>query len=135
MRLHTLLEFILVTVAAFGNAPADMITGDSSILEVAGADASARNSIGVEQMSRFLYSEAADEFRNALAEDPNYNLARINLGIALYYDAEFDAAQQVFEEALARDPANPYANYSLGLVLKHKGLTDGAEVRFKRVVD
>ncbi len=99
------------------------------------ASAAELNNEGVLCMSRFLYREAAEEFRKALAEDPNYNLARINLGIALYYDAEFDVARQVFEEALARDPSNPYANYSLGLVLKHKGLMDEAEVRFKRVAD
>ena len=135
MRLHVLRNAILASVVASGASPADMVMRKASIVETAGVDASSHNSTGVELMRRFLYREAAEEFRKALTEDPNYNLARINLGIALYYDAELDAARQVFEEALAREPANPYANYSLGLVLKHKGLTDEAETRFKRVAE
>jgi len=135
MRLHFWYQFILLYVPAFGAPPAGIVAGNASIVETAGVHACVHNSLGVNLMNRFLYREAAEEFRKALAEDPNCNLARINLGIALYYDAELDAARQVFEEALARDPANPYANYSLGLVLKHKGLTDEAEACFKRVAD
>jgi tetratricopeptide (TPR) repeat protein len=93
------------------------------------------NNVGVGCMNRFLYREAAEEFRKALAMDPGFSLARINLGIALFYNQELDAAQQALEEALSRDPSNPYANFSLGLVLKNKGLTAQAEVHFKRVID
>jgi tetratricopeptide (TPR) repeat protein len=135
MRLHCLYPFILASVAAWGVPRADMIIRNASTPEVAAVDASAHNRAGVKHMNRFLYGEAAGEFRKALEIDPAFNLARINLGIALYYDADFDAARQALEEALARDPANPYANFSLGLVLKHKGLTDEAAVRFRRVVD
>jgi len=100
-----------------------------------GASVVKLNKAGVGYMDRFLYREAAGEFRKALEVDPGFNLARINLGIALYYDADFDAAGQALTEALTRDPANPYANFSLGLVLKHKGLADEAEGCFRKVVD
>ena len=135
MSIHSLCHYIFASIIAIGASPTCGIIRNASIVEAAGVNASVHNSIGVGHMNRFLYREAAEEFRKALAEDPSYNLARINLGIALYYDAELDAARQVFEQALARDPANPYANFSLGLVLKHKGLTDEAEVRFKRVAE
>jgi tetratricopeptide (TPR) repeat protein len=135
MTLRPLYQLFLAFVTAFGASPTDMAMSIASIVGAAAVDAPSHNSIGVDLMKQFLYREAAEEFRKALAEDANYNLARINLGIALYYDAELDSAQQALEEALVRDPANPYANYTLGLVLKHKGLTEEAEVRFKRVAD
>lgn len=135
MKFYSLHRLVLLLALAWGVPPTDMITSKASIVEAAESDASSHNRAGVDLMNRFLYKEAAGEFRKALAEDPNCNLAMINLGIALYYDAELDAARQTFEEALARDPANPYANYSLGLVLKHKGLTDEAEACFKRVAE
>jgi len=125
----------LISVAVCSVLPGDTRASEASIGATAEVDVRFHNRAGVDLMSRFLYREAAEEFRKALAEDPNCNLARINLGIALYYDAELDAARQVFEEALARDPANPYANYSLGLVLKHKGSTDEAEACFRHVAD
>ncbi len=135
MKLHSLHQLILLLALGCGAPPPDTTASKVSTVEAAGVDAFAHNRAGVDLMSRFLYREAAEEFRKALAEDPDYNLARINLGIALYYDAELDAAREVFGEALARDPANPYANYSLGLVLRHKGLTDEAETCFKRVAE
>jgi protein O-GlcNAc transferase len=135
MTLHPLYHLVLIVVAACDSSPRDTVVSEVSIVEAAGIDASCHNRAGVELMTRFFYREAAEEFRQALSQDPTCNLARINLGIALYYDAELDAARRVFEEALTRDPANPYANYSLGLVLKHKGLTDEAGVCFRRVAD
>jgi Tfp pilus assembly protein PilF len=130
-----LCHIVLVSASVWGPSPTGMVITGTSALETVGIDAATHNALGVDYMNRFLYREAAGEFRKALEINPAFNLARINLGIALYYDADFDAARQVLEEALAQDPANPYANFSLGLVLKHKGLADEAEVRFRRVVD
>jgi len=135
MKLPPFHNLALISVVACSVFPGGTRAREVSIGATAKVDVRSHNRAGVDLMNRFLYREAAEEFRKALAEDPNFNLARINLGIALYYDAELDAARQVFEEALARDPANPYANYSLGLVLKHKGLTDEAEACFRRVAD
>lgn len=94
-----------------------------------------QNAAGVAHMNRFLYREAVEEFRKALEGDSDFNLARINLGIALLYNQEVDQAQLILEEALAREPGNPYANFSLGLTFRNKGLEDQAEARFKRVVE
>jgi len=135
MKLPPFHHLALISVAVCSVFPGDTRASEVSIAATVKIDVRSHNRAGVDLMNRFLYGEAAEEFRKALAEDPNCNLARINLGIALYYDAELDAARQVFEEALARDPANPYANYSLGLVLKHKGSTDEAEACFRHVAD
>ena len=52
------------------------------------------NNIGVALLEQFKHKEAAEAFRNALKIDPKLNLARINLGIALFNVPDLPAAQR-----------------------------------------
>ncbi len=94
-----------------------------------------QNNIGVGYMNQFLFKEATPFFQNALAADPSFNLARINLGIAALYNQDIDEAQKALEDALARDEKNPYTNFCLGLLYKNKGESDKAVERFRRVTE
>ena len=93
------------------------------------------NRAGVLKMNQHLYKEAAALFRGAVAADPDFDLARTNLGIALLYDLAPDSAIPVFREALSRDDRNTAAHFCLGLLMKGKG--EGAEAleQFQRVAE
>lgn len=62
------------------------------------------------------YSEAADEFRKAIAEQPNSIPAHFNLGAALTQTGELREAIQQFSETLRLDPDHANAHYNLGLL-------------------
>jgi Tfp pilus assembly protein PilF len=93
------------------------------------------NSQGVGYMNQYLYTEAADAFRKALAADPGLNLARVNLAIALFYKQEYDEATKLLADAAAREPKNASAHYMLGLIAKNQGELEAAEQHFLKVVE
>src|SRR5512136_373000 len=72
------------------------------------------NGTGVAFMNQDLFKEAAAAFRKALATDPSFSLARVNLGIALFYSQDLEEALQILSEADAREPENPYVLFTLG---------------------
>jgi Flp pilus assembly protein TadD len=80
-----------------------------------------RNNAGVTFMQKDLFKEAALAFREALTADPSFNLARINLGIAHFYDQDLDGALQILSEAAIGEPRNPYIIFTGALACKNKG--------------
>ncbi len=96
--------------------------------------AQGQNITGVAFIRQKLFKEAVASFREALATDPSFRLARVNLGIALFYDQDLDGALQILARAEAEEPDNPYILFTLGLVHKNKGESDRAVDRFDRVI-
>jgi tetratricopeptide (TPR) repeat protein len=72
------------------------------------------------------FSEAADQFRKAIAAQPDSLPAHINLGAALSQTGDLAGALEQFEEALRLDPNHPDAHYNLGLLLSQSGRHDDA---------
>lgn len=62
------------------------------------------------------FSEAADEFRKAIAEQPRSIIAHFNLGAALTQTGDLRGAVEQFEETLRLDPSHANAHYNLGLL-------------------
>ena len=93
-----------------------------------------QNRTGAVFMKEGLVKEAAAAFRAALRVDPSFNLARINLGIALFYDQDLDGASQMLSEAEAREPENPYVLFTFGLVCRRKEENARAAEYFARVI-
>jgi Tfp pilus assembly protein PilF len=91
------------------------------------------NNLGVGFMNQYAFKEAAAAFRKALAADSGFNLARINLGIALFYDQDLDGSLAAIREAEKTDPANAYINYMLGLLYKNRGESEKALSSFIKV--
>jgi len=60
------------------------------------------------------------EYREALRIDPDFVLARTNLGRALANKGDFDAAIKEVQTALSIDSTNFEAHRLLGLLLKQK---------------
>lgn len=93
-----------------------------------------QNDSGVEFMNQNLFREAAGAFRGAFSTDPSFKLARVNLGIALFYDLDLDAALRTLSEAEATEPANPYVLFTLALAYKRKGEIGKALEYFAQVL-
>ena len=91
------------------------------------------NNIGVARLEQYDFPAAIEAFRRALAIDPGLALARLNLGIALFYGGEPDAARKELEAAKAALPDRPQPDYVLGLIARAGDRTDDAVSAFTRV--
>lgn len=72
------------------------------------------------------FSEAVDQFRKAIAAQPDNLPAHVNLGAALSQTGDLAGALEQFEETLRLDPNHPNAHYNLGLLLSHLGRHEDA---------
>src|SRR2546426_11181089 len=73
---------------------------------------------GLAYMNQGRFEPAQKLFEQALAADPHYALARLNLGLALLSQQKLEAARAALEEAAAKLPSDPHASYNLGLVYR-----------------
>jgi tetratricopeptide (TPR) repeat protein len=74
------------------------------------------NNLGVIATRENRVSDAAADFQQALALNPNHLLSLNNLSNAYRLQKRWEDARQVLEHALAIAPDDPEANYSLGMV-------------------
>lgn len=63
------------------------------------------------------FADAVDQFRQAVAAQPENITARFNLGAALTQTGDLPGAVAQFEETLRLDPRHANAHYNLGLLL------------------
>lgn len=91
------------------------------------------NNIGVSRLERFDFDSAAAAFRQALEADPKLAIARLNLGIALFYGGKAEEAQKEINAAKADLPGKPQPDYVLGLIARGSGDTQAAIEAFSRV--
>jgi tetratricopeptide (TPR) repeat protein len=97
-------------------------------------DAYRANNIGVALMDQFNYKNAADSFRRALSIDPQLNIARLNLAIALYNLPDVPASLVETRKAAAVLPDWPQPHYMLGLIAKNQSRSEDAIQEFERVL-
>jgi Tfp pilus assembly protein PilF len=98
-------------------------------------DALRFNTLGVAYMNQQKFADAQKNFEQALAADPKFGVARLNLGVALLSQQKLDAARTALEEASRQLPQDPYAWYNLGLVYKDAGETEKGVAAFKHVTE
>ncbi|TMQ32425.1 MAG: tetratricopeptide repeat protein, partial [Planctomycetota bacterium] len=96
------------------------------------------NNRGIGHMERFEYGEAIEAFEKASRLAPDWEPARINLGIALlneHSDANLNRAIDIFEKILKRDDKHPYAHFCLGVILAHQNKINEASDHFRKVTE
>jgi tetratricopeptide (TPR) repeat protein len=97
------------------------------------ADAYRLNTLGVAYMNQQRPADAQKLFEQSLATDPNFEVARINLGISLLAQQKLEPARTALAAAAEKLPQDPYAWYNLGLVYKDLGDAEGGVAAFTHV--
>jgi tetratricopeptide (TPR) repeat protein len=114
----------LLTVEAYRGNPEDVsgpATTQGGNKKLPAGEALRLNTLGVAYMNQQKSAEAQKYFEQALAADPEFAAAKMNLGISLLAQQKIDQAKAALEEASAKLPDNPYAWYNLGLAYKDAG--------------
>jgi tetratricopeptide (TPR) repeat protein len=81
-----------------------------------------------------VWSEAADDFRRALASDRTSALAHLELGEMLLRSGAFEQAANELQIVLKIDPSQPGAHYGLGLIHLQQGNFAAAETDFRKAL-
>ena len=101
----------------------------------AGREAAYRaNNTGVAHLEQFNYGDAEKSFREALAQQPDLDLARLNLALALLYGSRPADALVEARAAAARLQTLPQAHFVLGLAARADDKVDDAIAAFTRVL-
>src|SRR5687767_15444336 len=79
------------------------------------------NNLGVAQLEQYSYDEAVVSFRAALSRDPQLDIARVNLALALFYAGQEEDAVTAARQALERLPNLPQSHYIIGLIARAQG--------------
>lgn len=80
------------------------------------------------------FSDAADEFRKAVAANPNGVPARVNLGAALAQMGDIAGAVEQYQHALRLDSKNATAHFNLGFLLAKQNQHEQAIIHFQAVL-
>lgn len=86
--------------------------------------AMARYRLGTMQLRQNRYAEAADNFRQALAENPTMAIAWHNLANACQQMRQYDHALVCYRRALQHCPGDPCSLNNLGVLLREIGRLD-----------
>src|SRR6266478_1265930 len=97
------------------------------------AEAFRNNTLGVAYMNQQKFAEAQKYFEKALAADPKFAIARLDLGISLLSQQRLEPARAALEEAARLLPNDPYAWYNLGLLYKDIGEPEKGIEAFQHV--
>ena len=131
-----MLRPLALLIAAAGMAAALTVTmpAQPALDRLVGARENAyrANNIGVTRLEQFDFAAAAAEFRRALEADPRLAIARLNLGIALFYASDPDGAEREIVAARPDLPEAPQPDYMLGLIARSTGRMEEAIAAFAR---
>ena len=83
-----------------------------------------------DHMGRF--DDAIDQYKEAIALQPNMGILFNNLGISLYMKKEYEKAVQAYTEALKTDHSNRRIYNNLGLALSRLGRYQESLEAFKK---
>jgi Flp pilus assembly protein TadD len=99
------------------------------------ADAYRFNTLGVAHMNQGRPADAQKYFEQALAADPKFAVARLNLGVSLLGQQKLEPARAALAEAAEQLPNDPYAWYNLGLAYKDLGEAEKGITAFQHVTE
>src|SRR5262249_46300323 len=99
------------------------------------ADAYRLNTLGVAHMNHQRPADAHKYFEQALAAEPKFSVARLNLGISLLGQQKLEPARVALLKAAEELPNDPYAWYNLGLAYKDLGELEKGIAAFRHVTE
>lgn len=100
------------------------------------AEARRLNNLGVAMLDvERTRREAIPLFQEALKRAPHFVEARINLGLALFFNQRAAEAVPVLERAVQEAPASPHAHYALAHAYRALGRTEEALEHFRQVTE
>jgi tetratricopeptide (TPR) repeat protein len=99
------------------------------------AEAYRLNTLGVATMNQQRPADAQKYFEQSLAADPQFEVARVNLGISLLAQQKLEPARTALAAAAEKLPQDPYAWYNLGLVYKDLGDAEKGVDAFTHVTE
>jgi tetratricopeptide (TPR) repeat protein len=90
------------------------------------------NNVGVAHLEQYDFAAATAAFKRALEQDGKLAIARLNLGIALFYGGQAELARKELESARPALPDRPHPDYVLGLIARASDQPDAAFEAFTR---
>src|SRR5438309_2015949 len=124
-------RLVLVLVAVIATGTMAAVTGQPA--STARENAYRANNIGVAYLEQYNFAAAAASFRDALRLDSALPIARLNLGIALFYGGDANAARAELEAARTALPGRAEPDYVLGLIARAEDRPEDAIAAFGRV--
>ena len=91
------------------------------------------NNVGVAHLEQFDFGAAEASFRDALTRDSSMGIARLNLGIALFYGGKAAEARPELDASRTMLPGRLEPDYVLGLIARADDRVDDALAAFSRV--
>ena len=126
-------SLLLVLAVLLVSALRSRATQSSPAPQTIAPEALRLNTLGVAHMNQGKSAEAQKNFEQALAADPNFAQARMNLGISLLAQQKLEQSRAALEEAANKLPDDPFAWYNLGLAYKDGGQPEKAITAFQQV--
>lgn len=100
----------------------------------ASEQAAARNRAGMTLLEQGKLNPAIAEFQNALAADPGYFPARLNLAFAYEKAGRVEDAISTYREAIDAQPGNFFAHNNLGVLYDKKGQHEAAVAELEKAL-
>jgi tetratricopeptide (TPR) repeat protein len=89
-----------------------------------------RNTLGLVELKKANISPAIKQFKEAVALDPSFAEARLNLAALSLNNRDYATAEENFREALKMQPKNYEAAIGLGVALRGNKKIDDAETQY-----
>ena len=124
---------VAAALALLAQAPAPPRPAQPPAAVMSRENAYRANNIGVARLEQYDFPAATAAFRRALEIDPALTIARVNLGIALFYGGDQEGARKELESVRSLMSDRPQVEYVLGLIARSADRTDDAIEAFTRV--
>lgn len=117
------------------NSPTERPGDKTKRVELSARLAAARAALAENYLKSGAYSDAAQQYRDLLKQNPTNTAAQINLGLALYNTREYASALAAYDALLKREPKNAVAQNNRGVVLEAMKNKAAALTAYKRAIE